>query len=280
MTVVLSPVITVDGLRAVIDNGSTVVVEVTRERRDEAATAPDQVGRIPGAHAVDLAELTGAHRPGAGATPLPDAEQVRVLVERWGVHDASTVVVATSDHPSTATRAWWVLRWAGLADVRFLDGGRDAWLAAGDTLTTERPTEGGGTATVTLGALPTVDSDAAAEAARGDRLVDARGAGAHAGVPDDGDGAPTGHIPGAVSLPAAGALRGGALADESTLRARYAPYLHAAAAGEVPLVASCGSGVAATVDVLALTVLGVTVPLYPGSFTGWVEEGRPVAKGV
>ncbi|MFF2453381.1 sulfurtransferase [Isoptericola sp. NPDC058082] len=276
MTVVPPPVVTADELRTAIGDGSTVVVEVSR---GGTAPTPGDGARIPGAHAVDLAELTGVVRPGTGATPLPDAVQVRALVERWGVHDASTVVVATADHPSTATRAWWVLRWAGLADVRFLDGGRAAWVAAGGALTTERPAEGGGTATVTLGALPTVGSDTAADAARRGRLVDARGAEAHAGTPDDGDGARTGHVPGAVSLPAAGALRGGGLADEPTLRARYAPYLDTAPAGEAPLVASCGSGVAATVDVLALAVLGVTVPLYPGSFTGWVSEGRPVAKG-
>lgn len=248
-----------------------MVLEVTRTAPGASAAATWDDGRIPGAHAVDFADLVGEPGLGTGATPLPSAAQLRELVVRWGIHDHSTVVVATADHPSTATRVWWVLRWAGLADVRFLDGGRDAWLTQGSALSTAAPREGGGTATVSLGSLPTVGAEAAGELAREGRLLDARSADAYAGS-DDGS-TPTGHIPGAVHLPASSALDGGYLADPESLRELYAPYLDGA-----PLAASCGSGVAATVDLLALATLGVSAALYPGSFSGWVSEGRPVSR--
>jgi thiosulfate/3-mercaptopyruvate sulfurtransferase len=52
---------------------------------------------------------------------------------RTGIHADSIVVVysPSADGVNVATRAWCVLRRAGLADVRVLDGGLDAWVAAG-----------------------------------------------------------------------------------------------------------------------------------------------------
>ncbi|WP_408638688.1 hypothetical protein [Nocardia gipuzkoensis] len=65
------------------------------------------------------------------------------------------------------------------------------------------------------------------------------------------------------------------LEDDDTLRSRYAPYLTGA-----PVGAYCGGGVAATLDVLALSKLGVTAALYPGSWSQWITDPtRPIATG-
>lgn len=85
----------------------------------------------------------------------------------------------------------------------------------------------------------------------------------------------TGHIPGAHSLPGTGNLRDGHLADGHTLRSLYTPFLTGA-----PVGAYCGGGVAATLDVLALSTLGVTAALYPGSWSQWISDpSRPIATG-
>ena len=48
--------------------------------------------------------------------------------------------------------------------------------------------------------------------------------------------------------------------------------------GEV--VVSCGSGVSATHDALALRIAGLPDPiLYPGSYSDWTQQGWPVATG-
>ncbi|WP_255218393.1 sulfurtransferase, partial [Nocardia abscessus] len=135
-----------------------------------------------------------------------------------------------------------------------------------------RPAAGGGTARVRLGALPTLDADTAAALARDGHLLDSRPPAAYAGSADDATG---GHIPGAHSLPGNENLREGYFEDDDTLRSRYAPYLTGA-----PVGAYCGGGVAATLDVLALSKLGVTAALYPGSWSQWITDPtRPIATG-
>ncbi|MGN2641674.1 sulfurtransferase [Nocardia takedensis] len=272
----VSPVISAaDLLTARAAGAEIVVLEVRRDRTDlpagAALTDPAPAGHLPGAHAADFTDFVGARTRDSGNGPLPSHDQVADLVRRWGIHDGSLVVVYSPDAPSSATRAWWVLRWAGLADVRYLDGGVAAWVSAGGELTDTRPAEGGGTARISLGALPTLDAESAAALARSGHLLDARGSAAYAGSADD----PTsGHIPGAHSLPGSANLREAYLLDESALRERYASHLD----GEVG--SYCGGGVAATVNVLALATIGVRASLYPGSWSQWVTDpDRPVAQG-
>ncbi|TCJ95645.1 sulfurtransferase [Nocardia alba] len=276
---VTPPVISALDLAAALDAGDDVVVlEVRRDRHTlpvgvHLPTADDgPAGHVPGAHLVDFAQLVGPRTETSGNSPLPEAAQVRELVRRWGIHDSSVIVVYSPDHPSTASRVWWVLRWAGLRDVRYLDGGLSAWLAAGRQLGDLRPVGGGGTAQVRPGSLPTLDAASAAALARDGHLLDARGSGAYAGAGDDAAG---GHIPGAHSLPGIDNLRDGYLADADILRELYAPYLTGA-----PIGSYCGGGVAATLDVLALSTIGVSAALYPGSWSQWTTDpSRPIATG-
>lgn len=44
---------------------------------------------------------------------------------------ADTTVIVYSDDPSFAARLWWILKYAGLKDVRYLDGGYEKWIADG-----------------------------------------------------------------------------------------------------------------------------------------------------
>jgi thiosulfate/3-mercaptopyruvate sulfurtransferase len=271
----LPPVISADDLAAVLDRDDHVVIlEVRRGRGggDEGATG---AGHLPGAHLVDFADVVGPRTQGSGGNPLPGEAQLRTLVERWGIHDGGRVVVYTPDHASTASRVWWVLRWAGLTGAQFLDGGLAAWRAHGGALSDATPPTGGGTATITLGSLPTLDAAQAAALARKGHLLDARGHRAYVGNDVDAEGEVTGHIPGAVSLPGSDNLSDGLLADGPSLRAIYEPHIDGS-----PIGSYCGSGVAATLDILALETLGIRASLYPGSWSAWsTDPDLPVAKG-
>lgn len=60
---------------------------------------------------------------------LPD-DELKVAVGSMGI-TADTTVVVYSSSPIFATRLWWILKYAGVTDVRLLNGGYDAWADAG-----------------------------------------------------------------------------------------------------------------------------------------------------
>jgi len=236
---------------------------------------------IPGAVFVDLdRELAGA--PGAGGRhPLPDSADLQAVWRSAGIADDSTVVAYDGGIGLASARAWWLLRWSGLRDVRVLDGGFAAWSADTGRRTasgSELPA-GQGSVTVSPGAMPVVDVDEAAQlAASPDSvLVDARASARFRGEIEPLDPV-AGHIPGSVNLPI-----GDLLAPDGTLRApaELAAALSAVglAGGASRAAASCGSGVTACQLILAAQVAGLELALYPGSYSQWVALGRPVAVG-
>jgi len=233
-------------------------------------------GHIPGAQWCDL-DLDLAAPAGAGGRhPLPQPERLQAAVTRWGIGPEQSVVVYDGGSGLAAARAWWVLRWAGLPDVRVLDGGLDAWLASDGELESGERLPAPGTATVRAGQLPTLEPDQVLELAGAGRLVDVRAPERFAGAQEPLDPV-AGHIPGAVNRPLTGNFApSGGLLDPAELRARFADLPISAG----PLGVYCGSGVTACHTVLALQRAGVAAVLYPGSWSGWITDAsRPVATG-
>jgi thiosulfate/3-mercaptopyruvate sulfurtransferase len=267
-------VISAASLLAELADGTDVVLLEIRRDDSAAARAAFRAGHLPGAHLVTLTEqLAGPRSALSGTNPLPTDGAIQADTRRWGINPGSLVVVYSAESPAIATRGWWVLRWAGVPDVRYLDGGVDAWAAAGGSLSTSEPAAGSGTFTVTTGSLPTLDADDAAALARTGLLLDARGPDAYAG------GEPgTGHIPGALSAPGTANIDAdGLLRTPEVLKAHYAAL---GADGRPEVGVYCGGGVAATLDILALSRLGVPAALYPGSWSAWsADPARPAATG-
>ncbi|AXG83093.1 sulfurtransferase [Streptomyces paludis] len=262
-------------LDAALRAGAKVVVlEVGRETGEHTEARRSYLaGHLPGAYFVPFEEdLIGPPEAGAGAGPLPRAEDLRERLRVWGVDDDSTVVVHTRQSPAVATRAWWVLRWAGVADVRYLNGGLSAWRRIGGALDTGVPPPGAGTAVVRTGSLPLLTAEEAGRLAAAGHLLDARATEAYVGDPHRTG---TGHIPGAHTVPGSHNFADGELAGPATLSALYAAHLDGRAVG-----AYCGSGVSATTTVLALASLGIEAALYPGSWSAWITDpARPAATG-
>lgn len=90
------------------------------------------VGHIPGAiHSNSDTYENGAPR----WFLLPDAE-LQAAMGSMGI-TADTTVVVYSDSRIFAARLWWILKYAGVSDVRFMNGGSQQWVAGGyDTETT------------------------------------------------------------------------------------------------------------------------------------------------
>jgi thiosulfate/3-mercaptopyruvate sulfurtransferase len=235
--------------------------------------------RVPGA--IDTEAYTDFQAPAsieAGARPLPDIGALQAAARRWGLRPEATIVVYDSDRSMVAARAWWVLRWAGLPDVRVLDGGLPAWLAAGLPVAEAVPMPTPSTIVLSPGHMPELDADRAAALAREGVLLDARIRPNYIGGPTAPGQPPRGHIPGAISAPAPDNVTDyGNFADSDVLRALYAVL---GADGSKPVGVYCGAGMSAAHSVLALAAIGIEAAMYPGSWSQWAANpARPVVRG-
>ena len=216
--------------------------------------------------------------PAAGRHPLPDPAALQAAARRWGLRAGQPVVVYDNNGGLAAARAWWLLRWAGVADVthpgrrpRRVDRRPDSSWPAGEPDVTP------GDVTLTAGHLPVLTADEAAALARDGVLLDARAGERYRGETEPVDPR-AGHIPGAISAPTSGNLSAdGTFAAPGTLRARYAAL--GAGAGK-PVGVYCGSGVTAAHDIAALAIAGFDAALFPGSWSAWSGDARrPAATG-
>jgi thiosulfate/3-mercaptopyruvate sulfurtransferase len=235
-------------------------------------------GHIPGAVYVSLEdELTDHTISGRGRHPLPSGRAVEAAVQRCGVRRGVPVVVYDNWNRAGSARAWWVLTAAGIPEVRILDGGLGAWVAAGGTLETGFVVAEPGDITVRhddlyAGARRTITADETAAVAT---LLDARAPERFRGDVEPVD-AVAGHIPGATNLPCTQVLaEDGAFLNERDLVRLFAER---GAAGDVSVY--CGSGVTASVVLAALASAGMDAALYPGSWSEWSSDpSRPVVAG-
>ena len=235
-----------------------------------------RAGHVPGAVYVDLDHQLARHgEPADGRHPLPSIEALQVAARTWGIDDDSTVVVYDDQGNLAAARAWWLLTYAGVADVRVLDGGLQGWTGSDRSLETGDAAPAQGTVTLSYGHLPVVDADEVLDVAAKGSLLDARAPERYRGETEPIDPV-AGHIPGAINTPTGENLAAdGRFLDPATLRS------HFVAAGvdpDRPVATYCGSGVTAAHNIVALTLAGFTPALYPGSWSQWSNQPeRPVA---
>jgi thiosulfate/3-mercaptopyruvate sulfurtransferase len=254
-----------------------VLLDVRWALGDPHGRAHYEEAHIPGAVFVDLdTELAEPPTPLAGRHPLPSIERLQAAAQRWGISTNRSVVVYDNNGGLSSARAWWLLRWAGLANVRILDGALGAWVDAGFELETGTTVPNPGDVELSGGHLPTLTADEAAELATDGVLLDARAPERYRGELEPIDPR-AGHIPGAISAPTAENLEGGTFLPAEKLRARFT------ALGIEPgarVGVYCGSGVTAAHQVAALAVAGIEVALFPGSWSAWSSDpGRVVAVG-
>ncbi len=275
MDLLVSPV----ELDAMLRDRDDVVVLDVRWRLDQPDGRPAfRDGHVPGAVYVDLeTELAAPADPALGRHPLPTREALQDAARGWGLRDGDAVVVLDDLGGMSAARAWWLLRHAGVADVRLLDGGWSAWAAAGLPVETGATTPERGDVTLDWGRMPTLELDEVAAFAADHPLLDARAAERYRGEVEPIDPR-AGHIPGAISAPTADSLDvDRRLLSPWALRIRFGEL--GARVGE-PVGVYCGSGVTAAHEALALAVAGFEPVLYPGSWSQWsAREALPVATG-
>jgi 3-mercaptopyruvate sulfurtransferase SseA len=262
----------------VLSGGPVVLLDVRWALGDDRGSERYLEGHLPGAVFVDLeTELAAAPSTAEGRHPLPSVQRLQAAARRWGIGEGDPVVVYDATGGLAAARAWWLLRWGGLTDVRLLDGGLDAWVRAGGVLEAGDVVPEPGDVTLTGGGMPVLSIDEAAALPSRGVLLDARAAERYRGEVEPVDPR-AGHVPGALSAPTTENL-----APDGTFRPATELHKRFAALGATrgtPVGVYCGSGVTAAHEVAALAEAGIEAALWPGSWSQWSNDpARPAATG-
>ncbi len=233
-------------------------------RQEGDATAYDTYceGHIPGAAFFDHDAFSDSDSDYMYMV-LPE-QKLQAQVGKVGISAETDVIVYTSDTIACATRAWWVLRYAGVDNVRVLNGGLAAWQAAGGAVEkgprAYEPTafEGQLRPEMFVGkeaVLAAIDDSAIGTI--------------NSLAPDYFKG---NDIVGSTCTPCSVLLVEMArFVPDALLAERLQPEL-----GYERVLTYCGGGIAATVNAMAHLMVGnPNVAVYDGSMNEWAAEGLP-----
>lgn len=264
----MHPLISVEQLERIHDE--VLVCDIRWDLTDpDKGRETYENGHIPGALFVDLEADLSAPPGKAGRHPLPRPSEFASTLSSLGITPESHVVVYDDVGGRIAARLWWMMRVIGHDEVQVLDGGYQAWVNAGRDI---------GIGSVTGSPAHYPEPDGFSGVVPHDQLdqrvvVDARAGERYRGEVEPVD-PKAGHIPGAINVPTELNLaKDGRFLLGSDLEDVYADVPDGA-------VVSCGSGVTACHDALAMVLAGRPMPdVYVGSFSEWSRLDLPVNTG-
>jgi thiosulfate/3-mercaptopyruvate sulfurtransferase len=272
-------------LAARANDENLVIIDCRHDLSNPAAGLDAyRTGHLPRAQFAHLDQILSGSKTASDGTfkgrhPLPQAQDFITAMQALGVNNDTQVVAYDAHGGMFAARLWWLLRWAGHAQVAVLDGGLQAWQAQGGVLTSETQTAQPGNLQAQPALVGTIDADAvlANISSQALTVVDARSADRYRGENETLD-AVGGHIPGARNRFFKDNLESsGLFKSPQILRTEWSALLN----DPQTAVMQCGSGVTACHNLLALEVAGLSgARLYPGSWSEWsANPARPVATG-
>ena len=279
-TPLIDPVISVEKLKALRERSDLVILDCRG-----SLTAPGagkllfDAGHIPGASYIDMTQdITGTRTGTNGRTPMVDAATFAQTLRRLGTNTTSTVVVYDSGLMNFAPRVWFTVRSAGLVNAFVLDGGFDAWQKSSCPLEIiEEPKKPGN-----FTAAPSPERIFSTKEIEQNLLthryllLDARIEEVYLGASAGLDGK-SGHIPGSVNHPnRLNVGTNGKFLDTDTLRQIF---MHLSEGQPERVIHTCGSGIAACGNLLAMRHAGLTsAGVYIGSFSAWISDpSHPVS---
>jgi thiosulfate/3-mercaptopyruvate sulfurtransferase len=243
-------------------------------------------GHIPSAIFIDVDHDLASEKNGQnGRHPLPTIEQWLKTCANLGITKDSSVVIYDNQSCMYAVRMWWMLRATGYNNVRLLNGGYTAWLAAGFTSekTDNQRLNTLAAASSMTGAATYKNALLASDllknlSSKKFMILDARSAERFRGENETLDPV-GGHIPGAINRFFKNNLdANGQFKSADVLAKEFKDLL-----GEMPsesIIHQCGSGITACHNMFAMELAGMSSSMiYPGSWSEWCADStRPIEK--
>lgn len=267
----MEPIITPEKLASWLKDDMVTVIDVRSVLQEpDKGKETYEKSHIPGAFYWHLEhDLSGEVQTHGGNHPLPEPKVFIAKLEELGLKKDTPVVVYDTANDMFAARAWFLLHYFGHEAAYVLDGGFQAWEAAGYEVTMVQPDlpapsawDGKSVSDITV----TMD-----EVKHRDReemvLLDARAPERYRGEKEPlYDKA--GHIPGAVNY-----FWQDVLQEDGTYKTAEQLQAHFhGLAKEKEIIVSCGSGISACPNYLALKRAGFPhIRLYPGSYSDWIS---------
>lgn len=218
-------------------------------------------GHVHGAVYAQIRDVfAGPETPTSGSLPLPEIATLQAQINAWKV-GKKTEVIVYGPSLALAARGWWVLKWAGLQNVRVMDGGMRAWeMAGGAVAQGESPPLSGYKSdplVLTPGSLQAASIEEVENLPDETVLIDARDETAYM----------AGCIPGAVNLAASDLWTPMGLLRSSKEISDLFSEVGVRPGSDV--VAYCGGGVLSALVFMTLETMGIQPRLFVGSWSQW-----------
>jgi thiosulfate/3-mercaptopyruvate sulfurtransferase len=220
-------------------------------------------GHIPGAAYFDHERFSDLNSP-YECTILPEAA-LEAQIGNAGISNDAEVVVYACGMLPYATRAWWVLHYAGHKNVRILNGGLSAWEKAGGQIEQEvrRYEPSSFKASFNPNMFASKEEVMASMGNDNVATIDVMPMASYEAS----------HIVGSTCLPCLDLMHG---MDYFLPDDKLAQRLKEVSSNQ-RIITYCGGGIAAAVNAAAHLITGPkNVAIYDGSMYEWLAEGLPV----
>lgn len=230
-------------------------------------------GHIEGAVYWDLNEDMSDMTRDEGRHPMPTKEELQKLFEQHGLHLNDAIYVYDQGASPFATRAWWLLHYAGFKHAYVVNGGFEAMKVVGFAVTSEVPTFEPSQFELQWNddiLVKRSDIVRLVEGKMKATLLDARANSRYRGEEEQIDPV-AGHIPTAKNYDWEQLREGSNLVITSSLLEKVNK--------DEAIIVYCGSGVTATPVYTILKQAGYpNVKVYMAGYSDWIKH-YPVEKG-
>ncbi len=202
---------------------------------------------------------------------MPTEDGFNRSAQNLGLQKDDLIVVYDNSGTLASPRAWWMFKAMGHDNVRVLNGGLPAWIAAELPVVEllSVPTQQG-TFSGSLFEQAFLDAQTVLEHSNNHsaNIIDARSKARFFGeVPEPREGLRSGHIPNSICLPFQDLMVDGHIKPCTELEPVFNEL---AVKDDQAFIFSCGSGITACILLLAAHQLGLrNVSVYDGSWTEW-----------